>query len=273
MTQPNPYRPRLVQVQSWHDIGKNMRRIVFHSTELADYPTNCYAQPFKLLLPRSGQSKPQLPEKFENGKIIWARPEERPIARTYTVRRFDAVACTLTVDFVLHGDNGPASVFAQNAQIGQTVGISTPRVRETMLKTAAHYLFAGDLTAMPAIEAMCENMAGNAVGTVLLLLPDAADLPHTFRLPEKVKLHHFIGGSQDFADLIQAARINRPADLNDCYVWFAGEAAMVGQLRRLARQEWGLAAAQCYAVPYWRDGEAEEIYHQKRHEFMDNDAD
>ena len=64
------HRLRLIQVQSWQDIGKHLRRIVFHSPELADYPFRCTGAPFKLLLPHEGQRAPvlPLPTKSKSGK-------------------------------------------------------------------------------------------------------------------------------------------------------------------------------------------------------------
>ena len=46
----------------------------------------------------------------------------------------------------------------------------------------------------------------------------------------------------------------------------------VAALRPIARQDWQLPPARCYAVPYWRQGEAEEAYHQQRHAFVDSDG-
>lgn len=266
----DPHRPRLIQVSEWYDIGKHLRRIVFHSPELADYPFRCKGAPFKLLLPRAGQTAPVLPERFENGRPRWANPDDKPYSRTYTIRGFDAQACTFTVDFVLHGDNGPASAFAHNVQTGQTVGINAPRnTKDLMLLPAAEYLLIGDLTAVPAIQSMLEDMPADAQGSVILLLPEADDLPADFSCPPAVTHTLFTGGSGQYAAVAEAVRAARPHS-EDCYVWIAAEAGLTAALRDIARNEWQLPAARCVAVPYWRMGEAEESYHNKRHEFIDN---
>lgn len=268
----NPARPRLIHVQSAQTVGKNTRRIVFTSPELADYPCESAGVPFKLLLPHSGQNAPVMPERFENGRPVWERPSEKPISRTYTVRFFDRAERTLAIDFVLHGDNGPAAAFAAQAAPGQTVGITAPK-RGSLLKPAAEYLMAGDLTALPAIAAMLEQLARSnpaARGKVFLLLPEPADLPELTR-PAGIGIHPFFGGEEHNPAIAAAVAQSRPED-GDCYVWFAAEAALVATLRPIARQQWQLPPARCYAVPYWRKGEAEEVYHQKRHEFVDSDA-
>jgi NADPH-dependent ferric siderophore reductase len=47
--------------------------------------------------------------------------------RTYTIRRL--AGDQLDVDFVLHGDNGPASRWALRAQEGDAIQISAPNAR------------------------------------------------------------------------------------------------------------------------------------------------
>lgn len=271
-TRDDLHRLRLIQVQSWQDIGKHLRRIVFHSPELADYPFRCTGAPFKLLLPHEGQRAPVLPDYFENGRPRWTNPADKPYSRTYTVRAYDAAACTFTVDFVLHGDNGPASAFACQVEIGQTVAINAPRnTKDPMLVPAAEYLLIGDLTAVPAIQSMLADMDENARGRVILLLPDSADLPADFTCPPHVTHTVFTGGVEQYAAVTAAARASQPQS-EDCYVWIAAEAGLVSALRQLARQEWQLPIERCCAVPYWRLCEAEERFHSKRHEFIDADT-
>lgn len=266
----NPQRPRHIHVHSWHNLSPNLRRIVFHSPELADYPFQCNGAHIKILLPLPGQTQPVLPEATAQGPR-WADAGSKPLARTYTLRHYDAAACTLSIDFVLHGHNGPASAFALNAAPGQTIGVSAPAGPAPMLKAAEHYLFAGDLSALPAISAMLEDMDDNATGDVWLWLPEHADLPADLPCPAHVKIHPFFGAEEQQAALLADFQAYpRPAD--NSFVWLAGEAALVAALRHQARQIWQIPLARCYAVPYWRRGETEEIYHAKRHDFMDSDA-
>lgn len=263
----NPKRPRHVQVQSWHDLSPHLRRIVFCSPELADYPFQCMGAHIKILLPPAGDDKPVLPKYTAQGPQ-WAEGQQRPIARTYTISGFDATACTISIDFVLHGDNGPASAFAEHVACGQTIGISAPAGPVPMLKTAAHYLFAGDITALPALYAMVNDMDADALGDILLWLPEEADLPKNWQLPKKLHLHTFYGDQQQQKLIEQFKQCTAPTDTSQ--VWLAGEAGMVAPLRQHTRQLWQVPLANCYAVPYWRMGESEEIYHPKRHDFMDN---
>lgn len=266
----NPQRPHLIRVQSWRDVSPHLRRIVFHSPDLSDYPAeHGNGAPLKILLPREAGQTPELPEWTSRGARF---PEGavKPFARTYTLRDFDAEECTLTIDFVLHGDNGPASAFAEHVSVGQTIGVSAPRSREPILKAADAYWIAGDLTAMPAIESMIAAMKPDAVGDVFLLLPEGEGLPDTFEAPANVGVHIFEGDARRYQALIEAAAAAKPEAAN-CYYWIAAEAAMTADLRQLVRGEWQIPLARCHAVPYWRAGDNEEKYHQQRHAFMDED--
>lgn len=268
MTTAPQRRARLITVHHWVDLSPNLRRIVFHSPALTDYPFRYNGAHIKLWLPRDGETTPQLPTFSPRGPV-WADPSRKPIARTYTLRSFDAAASTLTVDFVKHGDNGPASHFAGQAKIGQTIGVSEPAGPVPMLKPAARYFMAGDLTALPAISAMLEEMPAQVTGDVLLWLPESADLPDNLTALSGIRFHTFVGNITPITALVDCAQTcSTPAP--DDFVWIAGEASMVSPLRTLARQQWQMPLTRCYAVPYWRHGDSEETYHAQRHDFMDN---
>lgn len=271
---PN-YRARYMTVQSWHDVTPHLRRIVFHHADLANYPFRCNGAHIKLLLPQAGQDLPDLPEMTARGPV-WAEGAVRPIARAYTLRYYDADACTMTVDFVKHadlgGELGPVARFVEHVTAGQTIGVSPPAGPVPMLKTAARYVLVGDATALPAIDAMIDDMDSAAVGDVFLWLTDPADLL-PLSLPNGVKLHTFFGDLTQLSTIVEnvvAAVKALPAPSADDYVWFAGEAGLVVPLRQHARAVWQMPLPRCYAIPYWRYGENEDDYHQARHEFMHN---
>ena len=55
--------------------------------------------------------------------------------RTYSVRRLDTAAGELDVDFVLHGDESPASWWAARAQPGNVLGIEAPEGERSAMPT------------------------------------------------------------------------------------------------------------------------------------------
>lgn len=102
----------------------------------------------KIFLPEAGSTEPVLPEQHD-GHLHW--PERpAPVARSYTVRRFDADAGELDLDFVLHG-HGIAGNWARTTKPGDTVHLAGPKVSTIPPIGADWWLLAGDETALPAI--------------------------------------------------------------------------------------------------------------------------
>lgn len=257
----------LVHVQDIIDLSPSLRRLVLHSPALAQYPYQFNGAHIKIFLPKSGQAIPQLPQLSNHG-FNWAEPDNKPFVRTYTLRNYDAQACTLTIDFVKHGDNGPASAFAEKVQRGDVLGISSPGGPMPMLKSATRYLFVADITALPATEALLENIDPLATGDVVLLLPRTEDLPAALNLPVAMHLHSFYGNLSQIKAIVDHIAHFTPLHQED-FAWVAGEASLVMPIRKILREHWHLPAQRHYAVPYWSQGENEETYHEARHNFID----
>jgi NADPH-dependent ferric siderophore reductase len=133
-----------------------MVRVTFTSPELADFGWNGPAAHIKL--------------------IFGAPTAEgaRPTMRTYTPRRFDREARELDVDFMLHGE-GPASNWAAQAAVGQTLTVSGPGRNYAIDPNAEWFVLAGDDTAIPAISTILENLPASARATVFVEVVDRDD--------------------------------------------------------------------------------------------------
>lgn len=84
-------------------------------------------QRVKLFFPLAGQTDPVVPEGEDWYPEYRAMPEdERPPMRTFTLRELRRDTCEMDVDFVLHGDTGPASSWAGRAEPGQRLAILAP---------------------------------------------------------------------------------------------------------------------------------------------------
>jgi len=90
-----------------------MVRVTFTSPELG-----------ALRLERAGCAHQAHFRAARGGRCV-GRRGARPTTRTYTPRRFDGAARELDVDFILHGE-GPASAWAEQATLGQTLTIAGP---------------------------------------------------------------------------------------------------------------------------------------------------
>jgi NADPH-dependent ferric siderophore reductase len=135
-----------------------------------------------------------------------------------------------------------------------------------MLRPADHTLFAGDLSALPAIRALAATLPAAARATVLVSITDASDIV-PIESPALLSVH-WLDQSAGDPDLRSAVRALRwPA--GSLYAWIAGENAAVVDLRAYLRAERGLPASMIYATPYWKSSLDEEAYHEERHRVMD----
>ncbi|WP_375591795.1 siderophore-interacting protein [Chitiniphilus eburneus] len=263
--------PRRLQVRHTRAIGRHLCRVTFGGPDLAGFPEGSGGLHIKLFFPHDGEATPLMPELGPDGPV-W--PEgRRPITRTYTVRQYDPATQQLDVDFVLHGDNGPASRWASRAQPGDVLGLAGPGATVPYTPGAQWFLFAGDLSSLPAISAVLERLPPDARGVALIEVPDDADR-HALRHPEGIALRWLVrqGPAEGSTLLLDAIRaLSWPAPDTALSATVAGESGAVVAIRAHLLRERGIARRALYAVPYWRAGQDEETYHQERHRIMDEE--
>ncbi|MFT4219517.1 MAG: siderophore-interacting protein, partial [Microbacterium sp.] len=107
-------------------------------------------------------------DKYVKLKFTTPPPESHPVTRTYTVRRVDHDARTIDLDFVVHGDEGLAGPWAATAQPGAALSLVGPGGGYRPNPDADWHLFAGDLSAVPAIAAGLEALAEDAAGVAVI---------------------------------------------------------------------------------------------------------
>ncbi|MGP8291284.1 siderophore-interacting protein [Vreelandella zhanjiangensis] len=128
-----------------------------------------------------------------------ALPEtQRPAMRTYTIRALRAECAEVDVEFVLHGDNGPASRWAMNARPGDRLGMTAPVIGAPgphlgfewkPPKGVRRILIIADETAVPAAMGILEalhDIPDHPQVEALLEVPCSDDAQ---ALPSAAKMH------------------------------------------------------------------------------------
>lgn len=213
----------MLTVTSVRRLTPRMVRMTFGGDGLSDIGT-WPDQQLKLLFPKPGCSAhvSDSPDVGTWYQAYLAVPEpERPWMRSFTVRSLaDGV---LTVDFVLHGDNGPASRWAASAQVGDIIGRFGPSPEYARpLGTADLLLFAGDETALPAIASLLELLPGEQR---FLAFVEVADPAEEQDVPGVRWVHRSAG--EDLVSVVSEVEV--PSSV---WVWLGGEASAVRALRR-----------------------------------------
>lgn len=171
---PRATRPQAVlSVTKVEEITPNLIRITAGGEGYEALNDNDSTDKYVKILfadPRHGLVPPyDLVELRENS------PEKLPRNRTYTLRNTDAEAQSLTIDFVVHGDEGLAGPWAKNAQIGDTLVISGAGGNYYPQADSDWHLLIADHTAIPAVSSALEAMTTDAKGVLIASVPHAED--------------------------------------------------------------------------------------------------
>ncbi len=181
-----------------------------------------------------------------------------PLMRDYTPRAFDTQRGELVLEFALHG-SGPFSSWAAQAAPGQTLTVAGPRGSMVIPTDYAWHWLVGDDTAWPAIARRLEELPADARVSLWLLMDDAPTLP--VRRPAALDLR-VLATPQALLQALRSAAL--PA--GEGYVWCAGEAQSMAQLRELMLRDKGHPKEGLKVAAYWKQG-AEGF-----HERLDEDA-
>ena len=251
-----PMRLYDVHVGRVRRLSPRMARITFGGADLAHFADDGPDQRMKLFLPVPGRDAPDVP-RGDDWYTRWRAmdPAVRPIMRTYTVRAARPADAELDVDFVLHGDSGPASAWAERARPGDRAAIFGAYAEHHPLPDARWHLIAGDETALPAIGAIIDGLPAGTPARVFVEVADDAERRHLTVAPDVDVTWVPRGGAPAGETSVLQAAI-RGADMpdDDPYAWVAGEASTVRDIRRHLVRERGIAKESITFMGYWRRG-------------------
>jgi NADPH-dependent ferric siderophore reductase len=247
------------------ELTPHMVRVVLGGDGLAGFHAGEFTDHYvKLLFPQPGT---EYPEPFDMARIRAELPRDQwPVTRTYTVRTWDAEARELTLDFVVHGDEGLAGPWARQAEPGQEIRFMGPGGAYAPDADADWHLLAGDESALPAIAAALEAMPAGADVRALVEVagPEEEQKLSSSGGANVAWLHR--GSARVGERLAQAVRaLEFPPGRVHAFVH--GEAGAVKELRRHLRLERGLTREQLSISGYWRLGHDEDGWQASKKEW------
>ena len=209
---------------------------------------------------------------FTDDDLDGVDAELRPKPRRFTVRRWNADASELTIDFVAHGDVGFAGSWAQRAKPGDRLQFSGPSGSYRPSIDVDWHLMVGDESALPAIGAALEAIEpGRQVQVVAVVdnagceldLPSRGDVSITW-------LHR--EGVDDIEALLpnSVAAMTFPEGSFDVFVH--GEAAEVRAVRKHLLSERGVSKDGASISPYWRRTYTDEAWREIKRDWIADQA-
>lgn len=241
----------LADVVSSHRLTPSMIRVELEGSDLRRFRSSGRPDEWvRLLFPTEPGSQVTLPS-VVNGK------QQRPVGptRPYTVRRWDADTSRMTVDFVAH-EGGVASDWALSALCGDRIGLTSAEGRFEAPEDAQWILLFADITGLPAVGRILEELPEGKRVFAHLEIPFPTDRqPLQTNADLEVHWHESYGHSDrptHLLDIVRATAI--PAGRG--YIWIAGEVTAASEARKHVRDVLGFDRDRITAVGYWIIGQA-----------------
>jgi NADPH-dependent ferric siderophore reductase len=253
----NAIRTFLTEVVRVEPVTPTMLQITFGGGDLVDFVPAGPDQFLYVLLPPRGRSELTIGRDFSWEQYESLPEADRPVGAYYTVRRWRPDVHELDMLFVLHGDDGEGSSWAQRAKPGDVAALWGPRVIFDPPDGTDWYLLVGDETGLPAISAILESLPAGCHVEVLLDVADVGDeQPLLTAAHANVRWLHRngveAGTHSALADAVRSLPWHDLPSPGQLYAWGGAESRAVTAVRKFLRHEIGLAREQVAMTGYWR---------------------
>lgn len=184
------------------------------------------------------------------------------VRRRYTVRSWDPGAGRLTIDVVVHGDEGVGGPWAANAVPGDVLRFDGPSGGYRPDPTADWHLLVGDESALPAIAASLEACP-EGVPVIVRLLCDGPEHEIDLASPGGLDLR-WLHRPASLPD--EVASLALPEGRGHAFVH--GEAEEIRAIRRHLLTDGGLTRPDMSCSPYWRRTMTDEAWRSVKKDFV-----
>ncbi|MDO4915877.1 siderophore-interacting protein [Corynebacterium sp.] len=254
-----PISLREITVSRVEDITPGMRRITFTSDQfdahqqgdvhVPEMISTGFDDDVRLIFPHPETGERPAPRALGDGRLEWTA-EINELFRTYTVRRWDADAGEVDIDFARHG-SGLAEAWSESVAPGDSIYMAGPKNCGALPEGVDWLLLAGDGTALPAIGRCVESYPTlKAVAVIEVTTPDRIQ---KLNIPSPDVELHWVVRSQGHSLGSALESLDWPEGTP--YVWCAGEAGQLRSIRKLVKER-GVKPENTQIVGYWRDGNA-----------------
>ncbi|HWI21379.1 MAG TPA: siderophore-interacting protein [Baekduia sp.] len=241
-----------LEVQDVQHLTPGLVRVTLGGEELAEYGADQYTDHYtKLVLPPKGAD---YAPPFDQEEIKATRPKDLwPIMRTYTVSSWDAASRQITIDFVVHGDEGIAGPWAAAAKPGDLLQLSYPGGAYTPSPDADWHLLAGDSSVIPAISASLERVPAGIPAHVFIEV-DGPEEEVPLQSPGDLHLTwlHRSANTGDPDDLLAGAVRDFEFPDGNVHAFVHGEASAVRALRKYLLGDLEVPRESVSISGYWK---------------------
>lgn len=245
----------LLTVTKIEKLSNNLLKVEFSCEQKLIVDPLWIGPHLKLLFPSVGQQEITFPQLNEDNKIIW-QDGLRERVRTYSIRQYNESNNTLVVYFVIH-QHGIATMWAQNAQVGDQIGLVAMGSKRQFDETSQLILL-GDIAAMPAICYTLEHLPAKQKAFAIIEVRDEQDQV-SLKLPANAQVTWLVTPPGRPSQLIeQIAQLPVAMDDSNLLFWGGMESSISQALRHYLKDRFtNLSSEATRLISYWREGYAE----------------
>jgi len=188
----------------------------------------------------------------------------RPKMRTYTARSYDSNNQTLDIDFAIHQPAGAATSWALNVKVGDNIELKGPGTLKIDTSVGDWYLFAADMSALPAAISVIETLPPSAKGYAFLEISDELD-KQEFSAPTGIEIKWLVHPNPKEKSSQQLNAIKAIKMLEGTpNIFVAGELSTIREIKQFINEQERFKDAFTYISSYWKIGLKEEEHKQAK---------
>ncbi len=241
-------------------VTPHLIRVYLENNDVSFFEDTTLGGTCKLLFPPLGIRDIHYAEYDETNKK-WVSPSDKfkPVSRTYTLRNIDAANNQVVIDIANHGLNGPGSRWANEAKIGDRIGVSMKSKKKDLAPKTDFILLAADLTGLPAISTIIESLPANTKGIVWVELPPENEI-HTIETKANLEFKWIInpevGNGTALHTLVKKQNLPKRKE-GKRFAYIAGESKSVKEIKSFFKDDLEWKKDEFYCTSHWKAGKAE----------------
>lgn len=250
-------------------VTPHLIRLHIGSDEVEIFENTTLGGTCKLSFPPLGIRDIHFAEFNEDNKK-WYTPSDKfkPVTRTYTLRGINTKENELIVDVADHGDNGPGSHWARQAQFGDRIGVSMKAKKKELVPKTDFICLAADLTGLPVISVIIESLPTSTKGVVCIEVPTKDDV-HKIETKANLEFKWIInperGKGTALAKLVTSQKFPKRKD-GKRFVYAAGESQSIKKIKTFFKDDLEWKKEEFYCTSHWKAGKAERNGLEECHE-------
>lgn len=241
-------------------VTPHLIRVYLQNDDVSFFEDTTLGGTCKLLFPPLGIRDIHYAEYDEKNKK-WISPSDKfkPVSRTYTLRNIDAENNQVVIDIANHGLNGPGSRWANEAKIGDMIGVSMKSKKKELAPKADFIFLAADLTGLPVISTIIESLSSKTKGIVCVEVPTESDI-HKIDTKADLEFKWIInpatGNGTALYTLTKMQKFPKKKD-GKRFAYVAGESKSLKEIKSFFKDDLEWKKDEFYCTSHWKAGKAE----------------